>query len=181
MGKAVRQLGHMKSNLSKTEFKRRLTQQTSKEKAFFLVTPFNFSGTAFCGTFDDSKFDLTRNSFWIHVKAIEIKGEYQQADNKTTEVIYTIGISKFFKQFSWTAFGLGIIAFNTILFVFRDRTPISTFLTINGFFVFAYLWFLTVNWITTRLVNQRFQNEFEIGIEDEWEKLARSTTEEQRL
>jgi hypothetical protein len=162
----------MKSNLNKTEFNKRLTELTSKEKDFFFISPYNSSGTPFCGTFDNSTFYLTRNSFWIHVKAIEIRGEYQQADNKTTEIIYTIGISRFFRHFSWTIFGLGITGLNTILFIFRDKASISLFVTINGFLIFAYLWFLTVNWITTKIVNQRFRQEFEIGIEDEWEKLA---------
>ena len=164
----------MKSNLNLTDFKKRLAQLTSKEKDFFLVTPYNFSGTPFCGSFDDKTFELTRNSFWIHVKAIEIRGNYQQADNKTTEVIYTIGISNFFRHFSWTTFGLGIIVFNTILFFFRDKIAMSGFVTINGFYIFAYLWLRTVNWITTKIVNQRFKNEFEIEIEDEWEKLSTS-------
>jgi len=181
MGKAVRQHGQMKSNLNKTEFKRRLTELTSKDKPFYILTPFNFSGTPFSGTFDDSKFDLTRNSFWLHVKAIEIKGEYRQSDNKITEVIYTVGISKFFRVFSFAFIGLGLVGFNTILFFNRDKIPVSVFLAVNGFFIFAYLWVLFVNWTTSKIVNQRFQQEFEIGIEDEWEKLARSAVEGQRL
>ncbi len=175
MGKSVRQLRQMKSNLSKTEFKGRLQELTSSERTFFFLPPFNFSRTPFCGTFDDSKFDLTRNSFWTHVKGIEIKGEYLQADEKTTEVSYTIGISKFIKLFSWIILGLTIIGSNTILLVFSAETPTSVYLTVNGFFVFGYLWFRAVNWITTKIVNQRFQLEFEIGIEDEWERLANST------
>ncbi len=165
----------MKSNLNKTEFKRRLTELTSMEKPFYLLTPFNFSGKPFSGIFDDSKFGLTKNSFWTHVKAIEIKGEYRQSDNNTTEVIYTVGISRFFRIFSFMFFGLALIGFNTILFFNWDKVPISVFMTVNGFLIFACLWVLLVNWITSKIMNQRFQQEFEIGIEDEWEKLAGSS------
>jgi len=48
----------------------------------------------------------------------------------------------------------------------------TLFLTLNGFLIFGCLWVLTINWITKRIINQRFRDEFEIGMEDEWEKLA---------
>src|SRR5688572_12351414 len=93
MGKAVGQQGQMKSNLNKTEFKKRLTEIASAEKEFYLI-PYNFSGTPFCGTYDDSKFELTRNSLFIHVKAITIKGEYKELGNSSTKVLYTVGWTK---------------------------------------------------------------------------------------
>jgi hypothetical protein len=164
----------MISNLTKKEFKERLTQRTSKEKAFYFFTPFSFSGTPFCGTFDDSKFDLTRNSFWTSTKAIQIKGEYRPLNNKATEVIYSVGILNFYRNFLRIFLGLCLVGINILLFVFRDQLGVSVFLTLNGFFIFAYSLFLISTWILKKIVNQRFQQEFEIGIEDEWEKLARS-------
>ena len=89
----------MKSALEYKEFKRRLHELTSKEKEFYLLTPYNFSGRPFCGKFDDATFILTRNSLWTHVKAIEIKGEYKDGGNGSTAVDYTVGHSKFMRAF----------------------------------------------------------------------------------
>jgi hypothetical protein len=133
MGKAAGQLVTMKSELDYKEFKRRLTELTSKEKDFYLLTPYNSSGTPFCGTFDDSTFDLTRNSFWRHVKALQIKGEYRQVDNGSTEVNYTIGQSKFMRTFSISFFCAVIVAINTFLIVFRDKVEYSAFFCAEWF------------------------------------------------
>ena len=38
---------------------------------------------------------------------------------------------------------------------------------INVFWSFAFLWGFLVNWITKKIVNQRFKEEFKIGIKDE--------------
>ena len=164
----------MKSNLNKKEFKKRLTELTSKEKDFYFITPYNSSGTPFCGTFDESTFDLTKNSFWRHVKTIQIKGEYREADNNSTEVTFEVGLSKFTRNFSFVFGGLIFIGINTFFVVIRDKVDISIFLTINGFLAFGCLLGLTTNWVTKKIVNQRFKEEFEIGVEDEWEKLADS-------
>jgi hypothetical protein len=167
----------MKSNLNKTEFKKRLTEITSPEKEFYII-PYNFSGTPFCGTYDDSTFELTRNSLFIHVKAITIKGEFKGLDNTSTEVIFKIGWTKFRKYafilFTCSAF----IGLNTLLIVLRSNFDLSlkyAFLVLNGFLVFGCLWVLTINWITKRIIEQRFKEEFEIGLEDEWEKLVTSS------
>jgi hypothetical protein len=169
----------MKSNLKKTEFKKRLTELTSKEKDFSLFTSYNSSGTPFCGTYDDKTFELTRNSFWRHVKAIVIKGEYKEFDNNSTEVIYTIGVTKFMRNLTIVFACFSFILFNTVIIVNGDnfKEPfLSVILTINGFIIFAGLWGLTINFLTKRIVNQRFKEEFEIGVVDEWEKLAASIT-----
>jgi hypothetical protein len=139
-----------------------------------LFTPYNSSGTPFCGTFDDSTFNLTRNSFWRHVKSIEIKGQYRQEDNGSTIVDYTIGQSKFTRTLSTVFFCVVFVAINTFLFVFRDKVEYSAFFALNGFLGFGLLWAYGLNWVTKRIVNQRFKDELEIGVEDEWEKLANS-------
>jgi hypothetical protein len=113
------------------------------------------------------------------VKAIVIKGEYKEFDNNSTEVIYTIGLTKFMKNLTIVFACFAFILFNTVIIVNGDnfKEPfLSVILTINGFMVFAGLWGLTINFLTKRIVNQRFKEEFEIGVVDEWEKLAASTT-----
>lgn len=164
----------MKSELDYKEFKRRLTELTSKEKELYLFAAYNTSGPRFCGTFDDSTFDLTRNSFWRHAKSIEIKGKYRQVDNGFTDVDYTIGLSKFTRIFSMIFFCLVFVCMNTFLIVFVDKFEYSAFFALNGFLGFGLLWAYLLTWVTKRIVNQRFKDEFQIGVEDEWKKLAKT-------
>jgi len=42
----------------------------------------------------------------------------------------------------------------------------------NSFLIFGNAFTLTVNWLARKIVHQRFKHEFEIGVEDEWERLA---------
>jgi hypothetical protein len=180
MGKAARPHGQMKSNLNKTDFKKRLKALTSSDEGLYLLTPYNSSGTPFCGTFNERTFELTRNSHWRHVKNIKIKGEYIESDKHSTEVTYDVGLSKTMK-FLMKGFLIGaFILFNGFVFYNSDHFDLSIFLTINGFIIFAGLFGLAINWITKKIIDQRFRTEFEIGVEDEWERLARST-ERQRL
>ncbi len=168
----------MKSKLSKAEFKKRLIKLTSKEKDFYLFTPYNSSGTPFCGKYDDKTFELTRNSFWRHVKAIIIKGEYKESNNNSTEVIYTISWTKFMRALSVIFLGLTFIGINTVLIVMSKNSnhSLTSLLAINGFIAFGCLWVMIINQITKRIINQRFKKEFEIEVIDEWETLAVNNT-----
>lgn len=150
-----------------------MTDLTSKKEHFWWFTPYNSSGTPFCGTYDDSTFDLTLNSFWGPVRAIEIKGKFREADNGCTEVDYTIGQSKFIKTFSKVFFFIVLVATNSLLVVFRSKVEYPAFFALNGFLGFGLLWSYGINWVTKRMVNQRFKDEFEIGVADEFEKLAK--------
>lgn len=167
----------MKSNLNLTEFKRRLTELTSEEKGFYFITPYNFSGTPFCGTHDEQTFELTRNSFWQHVKAVVVKGEYKRLDDNSTEVTYDIGWTRFMRNLFIVLNSLVFIGINTFVIINRDLFDIPrlyVLLTLSGFWVSGNLFVLTVNWVTKKTVDQRFREEFEIGVEDEWVKLANS-------
>ncbi len=164
----------MRSNLSKEAFKKRLEEQTEKEKDFFFFTSYQSSGKIFCGTYDDTSFDLTKNTFWSHIKAMRIKGQFETADHRTTEVTYEIGLSKWARLFSYIAGGLTVTGLNFLFFFFSDNVNIATALTLNGFLMFAALWSFIINWIARKIVTQRFEDEFEIEEEDEWEKLAGS-------
>ena len=165
----------MKSNLKKTEFKKRLTDLTSKEKDFSLFTSYNSAGTPFCGAYDDKTFELTRNSFWRNVKALVIKGEYKELDNNSTEVTYKIGLTKFMRNLTIVFGCFTFILFNTVIIINRNNFEepfLPILLTINGFMIFAGLWGLAINWLTKRIVNQRFREEFEIEVVDERERLS---------
>lgn len=171
----------MKSSLNLSEFKSRLTELTSEENGFYFITPYNWSGTPFCGTYDERTFELTKNSFWTHVKAIVVRGEYKQLDDYSTDVTYEIGWTKFMKRF-FVAFNIAaLVGINAFILVNRDRLeiPVLTMLvTLNGVLVFGNLLCLAVNWVTRTIVDQRFRDEFKIGVEDEWEKLAKSIVNE---
>ncbi|MFM7852981.1 MAG: hypothetical protein ACKO96_13965 [Flammeovirgaceae bacterium] len=167
----------MKSNLNATEFKRRLSELTSEEKVFYFITPYNSAGTPFCGTFDERAFELTLNSFWTHAKAVVVKGAYKRLDNNSTEVTYRIGWTRFTKNLFIFFNVFAAVGMNMLIIINRDTFDIplsSILLTLNGFWGFSNICVLIVNWVTKKIVDQRFREEFEIGVEDEWEKLASS-------
>ena len=118
----------IKSDLNVIEFKERLAELTVPEKRLYLFSPFTSSGTPFCGTFNDSTFELTRNSLWTHVKAIVVKGEYKQLDSNSTEVRYTVGLPKFIKIFSIIL--LCIIVPTISFLLIRNQVPLSTFFSV---------------------------------------------------
>src|SRR5258708_38383594 len=126
----------MKSNLTKQEFKKRLKELTSSEGGFYLLTPYNSSGTPFCGTFNETTFELTRNSYWRHVKNIIIKGEYD-SDKHSTKVNYEVGLSKTVRYLMKGFLICSLILFNGIVLYNSDSFNLSIFLTINGFIIFA--------------------------------------------
>ena len=109
----------MKSSLNKTEFKGQLTELTTPGKDFYFISPYDFSGKPFCGKHDDTTFELTKNSFWKHVLAIQIKGEYKTADNNSTEVTYELGWTNLMKGFFIIFNCLAFIGINIFIFVNR--------------------------------------------------------------
>lgn len=155
----------MKSNLNKQDFKKRLAELTSKEDDFYFFTPYKFSGEPFCGAFDDDTFELTRNSFWRHVRAVVIKGEYKALDENSCEVTYTIGLTRFMRNAAIVIFSFAFVLFNAVIFINRNsfHDPfLSILFTINGVFIFSGLLVFTMNGLSKRIVNQRFKEEFEI-------------------
>lgn len=158
----------LKSRLNKEEFKARLMALTSHEKGFYLFTPYNSSGTPFCGRYDNNTFELTRNSFWQHIKAITIKGEYKASDNNTTEVTYTIGLKKFVRMFLILVSFIALVLFNTIIIINRNSLSesfLSVFLTLNGFMICGLVWGFVSDWSTKASIDQKFKEAFEIGVE----------------
>jgi hypothetical protein len=172
----------LKSRLNKNEFKARLIKLTSAEKGFYFFTPYNSSGTPFCGKYDDDTFELTRNSFWKHIKAITIKGEYKESDNNTTEVSYTIGLSRFVRMFSILVPCIAFVFLNSTIIINRNsfnESFLSVLLTLNGFLIFGLVWAFMSEWFTKTSIDQRFKEAFGIGVEGGWQKLvARSDADE---
>ena len=165
----------MKSNLNKEQFQRRLTALTSKDKEIFFITPYNSSGTPFCGTYDDTTFELTRNSILVATKTIKIKGEYKKLNEDSTEVFYKVGWTNFAKNLFIVIIGLAFVGGNIALMLagnYLGFSFVTMFLTLNGLLIFICFWVMTINWIIGKIVNQRFKEEFEIEIENEWEKLT---------
>lgn len=160
----------MKSNLNINDFRNRLKELTSEEKASYIVTPYNSSKTPFCGTFDDTTFELTRNSIWRFIKGIVIEGQYKASDNDFTEVEYQLGRTRFTRNIFIAVNCLGFLGFNTFIFINQNRLELplhSILLTINGCLILGNLWALICYCILKKMINQRFREEFEIGIADE--------------
>lgn len=158
----------MRSNLSTEEFKNRLKELVSKEKEFYFFTTYNPLGTPFCGSYDEHGFELTRNSFWKHVKVVLIKGTYRALSNGSTEVIYEVGLKRSLKFLLVMLNGLVVVGLNILIAVNRDSfdsSILSIVLTLNGFLVFANLWGLVIAWMTKRVVSQRFKYEFGIDVD----------------
>jgi hypothetical protein len=114
----------MKSRLAIIEFKNRLKESTTSEIDFYFLSPYKISGEPFCGEFNDSSFDLTRNTHWRHIKAIEIKGRYKKSTD-STEVAYSIGLSKFLRNFSIVFFCVIVIE-SKFKEVFELKSSVTT-------------------------------------------------------
>lgn len=145
----------MKSTLTKTEFKQRLTDLTSRENSSF-----RFSRKPFAGTFSNSTFDLVRNSFWPHVKVIKIKGEYVSIGHNATEVFYEVGVSKQFQFLALLLSGATFVGINMILIA--STANLSAIFAFSGFSIFVGFLCYAQNRMSTKIVNRRFQREFEI-------------------
>jgi len=157
----------MKSTLTQYEFKEKLEKLTAHGDGIYFFTPYDFSGKPFFGTYDDTKFQIRKNSFWKHVIAVEIKGEYKPSANNLTEVNYEIKLSNFGQYFTFVVGGISFVFLNIFLITKRETFDFETRIVINGFWAFAFLWGFLVNWITKKIVDQRFKEEFKIGIKDE--------------
>jgi hypothetical protein len=114
---------------------------------------------------------------WRHVKNISIKGEYKKSEDNSTLVIYEVQVPRITMIILYSILGLLFIALNASL-AFDGPTDILIFVQGNGLLIivscFLAGWVYGINRLTKGIVHQRFREEFEIGIEDEWEKLARS-------
>jgi hypothetical protein len=168
----------MKGESTLKNFEERLKELTSAEPSIWFISPYQRSGRPFCGTFDDSSFNLTRNSIWNHVKWISIDGTFKKSDDGTTEVDYEIGTTRRMKAFSIIFFAFTLIGINIFLFNYKDSLANSAIIALNGFWLFAFLWWQLVNRITRKIVEERFQTEFNIEHRNKGKTHAiRSTTQ----
>jgi len=99
-----------------------------------------------------------------------VKGEYKRQDDNSTDVTYSVGLTRFtrilfivFSSFVFIGINVFLIANRNIF----DRSLLSILLALNGFWVMGNVFGLIVNWVTKKIVDQRFREEFEIGVEDE--------------
>jgi hypothetical protein len=158
----------MQSNLSLSEFRRRLTDTTeigspklklSPFGAFF--TMFNWSSKSFYGLFDDKSFRLTINSTMSPTFFI-IKGRYK-ISNKILVINYNIEPSPKF-YLVWIKY-FPIVAFvitNLLLFLSEGKVPTEVFIIFNTFIVFIIFY---SRWHTKRKrknIENKFIKIFEI-------------------
>lgn len=106
---------------------------------------------------------------------LRIKGEYKESERSGTEVTYQIGWPK------WTSYFLVILDILLFVGIFllviftNNQNNLKLIWTLLGIFAFGNGWVCLVNKITRSLIDQRFKDEFEIEVEDEWERLAQNT------
>lgn len=151
----------MKAKSSLRDFEKRLKELTDEESSFFFLTPFNFSGKPFCGTFDGTSFNLTRNSFWRHIKSISIKGNYKRLGT-STEIEYTIDVSRFTRIFSIIFYILTLVGINIFFFFKRQQFDTTAVIGLNIFWLFGAVIAIVVTWIGKKIVKERFHTEFDI-------------------
>lgn len=163
----------MKSTLSRQDFQKRLEELTSKEKDFFFI-PYDFSGKPFCGTYNASTFDLRRNSILSNVRMLRIKGEYKESERSGTEVTYQVGWPKWMSYFFVILNALIFLGIFLLVIFTNNQSNVKLIWTLLGIFAFGNGWVWLVNKITRSMIDQRFKDEFEIGVEDEWERLAQN-------
>lgn len=152
----------MISELRISEFRKRLAESTSPDEEFYIFTPYNFSGAPFCGTFDDARFELSRNSFWRHVKAIRITGKYWATEGDKTEVFVEIGLSKAQRIWIGVFILVVFVSLNSILVFNPGLSDVHLTLTINGLLVVSALWWLLRERMIVKRISRRFNSEFEI-------------------
>lgn len=157
----------MKSVSQIRDFEQRLGELTSKEDPISIITPYQFNGKPFCGTFDGQSFDLTVNSFWRSMKWISITGTFRANPDGLTDIDVEIGIPKKGKILSTTLILVIFLIANLFLFVNRASFPLSIFVVINCFLVFGVLLNWGISTLTTAIVKERFFTEFEILTESE--------------
>ena len=151
----------MKATAAIPDFKRRLTELTGSEPPFWILTPVQANGKPFCGTFSDNAFELVRDSFWQHIRAITITGVYQSTAG-VTEIEYEVGLSRARKIFLVVSYAFILVVGNLVLVVNRDTIPGSLFYIVNGFAAFTFLLGRLITYVSVRIVSERFRTEFEI-------------------
>ena len=151
----------MKSELSAECFYKRLSERVTPEKTLWLFTNYNFSREPFCGTYTHNSFELTKNSHMQHIKAIVIKGKYQNTAGDKTEVLFTVK-----NQHKWlirTFFILFVIVIHVFQFL-KMGFEVSTFLKMDVVLALLYLFGLTIRRFSEFIVKQKFKDEFMIDI-----------------
>jgi hypothetical protein len=139
----------MVSKISIIEFRERLVKNTKYGNPKIKGTPFavfSISGElnkSFYGTYNEVKFELTKNSTLFPAPFI-ISGKFNSTSNNRTEIVYEVKPIGF--GYYWIKYLpiFGILMFNLILFM--ESTPVEMYTIINlillGFFIISriYMW-----------------------------------------
>ena len=139
----------MVSKISIVEFRERLVKNTKygnpkiKGTPFAIFSKFGESNKSFYGTYNEAKFELTKNSTLFPAPFI-ISGKFNSTSNNRTEIVYEVKPIAF--GYYWIKYLpiFGILMFNLILYM--DSRPVEMYTIINlillGFFIISriYMW-----------------------------------------
>jgi hypothetical protein len=139
----------MVTKISIVEFKERLVKNTKYGNPKIKGTPFAVfsisgeSNKSFYGTYNEAKFELTKNSTLFPAPFI-ICGKFNSTSNNRTEIVYEVKPIGF--GYYWIKYLpiFGILIFNLILYM--ESTPVEMYTIINlillGFFIISrfYMW-----------------------------------------
>jgi hypothetical protein len=139
----------MVSKINIAEFRERLNKNTKYGNPKIKGTPFTVffisgeSNKSFYGTYNKTKFELTKNSTLFPAPFI-IFGEFNSTNNTQTEIVYEVKPIGF--GYYWIKYMpvFGILMFNLILFT--ESAPLNIYTIINpilfGFTIISrfYMW-----------------------------------------
>lgn len=145
-------------------FKQKLSNEVTYAPLIWFITPKKFNGKSFCGNFDSKEFDLVKNSNFIFLRQLKIRGNYQSKNNKTI-VNYSISENQFNNKLFKILFLFSISILLILLFlnlIGFNTEQFFVFIIVSCFFIFAsVIYFLSVKF-GKKIVQNKFEEIFEI-------------------
>ena len=158
----------METRLTYKQFESRLTDLTRIGNPTIMGTPFgiftifDLSGKPFYGKFDQSEFQLTRNTTFPLPTGYVVKGTYRKTESGHTKLDYEIRPIWF--SYYWARFFpfFCFIFINGVLLFNLKTLQWDIVLTLNGFCALMSILAIGVDKVQKWRLEKRFQAEFEV-------------------
>lgn len=148
----------MKLSAEVHNFDKKLNEFVIKEPNFWFFTSKVFNDKKFTGKFDDSKFNLSSNTYITSLKHIRIIGNYKKNSENLYSIEYNVGLPKQVKIFTLIIFLFFAIVMNLMILKQNKAFVILPNLIFTFFILFSILFYL----LSKVLIKKKFENEFEL-------------------
>lgn len=148
----------MKFTSQSIKFSENLKNKVNSEPSIWFLTPKIFNNKPFTGNIDDTKFDLSLNSFFSSFKHIRIKGKYEKISGDSYLVNYNVYLVKSSKIFTFSIILIAFIIVNILAFKEKNNFEILPNVAITA----ILLWYLLITSILKRISKKRFEKEFNL-------------------